>query len=211
MRRILLIILSFLLSCEKPEKRSFDDYSDFYKNTLERNGSYTLYNNDFPYISEVYKKGNIISRSKYYENSLKIRMRENANSQTFFYRSGNVKSIHESYKGGKKESINVFWDDMGAKQKELYLYMKDGTFYYHKNDINGNAYELNNFDLVGKWPDYDNYPCILDRQNSNHSWDQFYDQYENLTWRCRGVDNGQYVSYCNCSQFVKDDRRWPEK
>ena len=42
-------------------------------------------------------------------------------------------------------------------------------------------------------------------------WDQFYDQYGNLTWRCREVNTGQFAYDYQCANKVKSDWRWPGK
>lgn len=42
-------------------------------------------------------------------------------------------------------------------------------------------------------------------------WDEFYDQYGTLVWRCRGVQTGQYSENSNCAYDAMTDRRWPEK
>jgi len=45
----------------------------------------------------------------------------------------------------------------------------------------------------------------------DHDWDQFYNQYGQLTWRCRGVQTGQFANSYNCLGDAKVDSRWPGK
>jgi hypothetical protein len=47
--------------------------------------------------------------------------------------------------------------------------------------------------------------------NTGYAWDAFYDQYYNLTWRCRDKSNGQFAYDYNCSTKVKVDTTWPSK
>lgn len=42
-------------------------------------------------------------------------------------------------------------------------------------------------------------------------WDKFYDAYDNLIWRCRGSQTGQFAENEKCSGQTKDDERWPNK
>ncbi len=42
-------------------------------------------------------------------------------------------------------------------------------------------------------------------------WDQFYSQYGTLTWRCRGIQTGQFAEDYKCAGDAKTDARWPSK
>jgi hypothetical protein len=42
-------------------------------------------------------------------------------------------------------------------------------------------------------------------------WDEFYDQYGNLVWMCRGVQTAQFVELSRCSDKYQTDTRWPNK
>ena len=42
-------------------------------------------------------------------------------------------------------------------------------------------------------------------------WDQFYDEYNNLVWRCRGSQTGKFAQSDKCSGQSKSDYRWPNK
>jgi hypothetical protein len=42
-------------------------------------------------------------------------------------------------------------------------------------------------------------------------WDQFYDQYYSLQWRCRGIQTGQFAEDEKCLYDLKNDDRWPAK
>jgi hypothetical protein len=42
-------------------------------------------------------------------------------------------------------------------------------------------------------------------------WDQFYDQYGYLTWRCREVQTGRFADDYRCAGKYKSDTRWPGK
>lgn len=44
-----------------------------------------------------------------------------------------------------------------------------------------------------------------------YAWDQFYDGYGNLTWRCRDKSNGQFANDYSCSSAWKNDSTWPGK
>jgi len=43
------------------------------------------------------------------------------------------------------------------------------------------------------------------------AWDQFYDQYYNLVWRCRGMQTGQFANDYQCASKIKSDFTWPQK
>lgn len=47
--------------------------------------------------------------------------------------------------------------------------------------------------------------------SSGSDWDQFYNQYGQLTFRCREIDTGQFTEHYNCASKIKDDDRWPGK
>lgn len=40
-------------------------------------------------------------------------------------------------------------------------------------------------------------------------WDQFQDQYGTLTWRCRGMQTGQFAIDEKCQYQIKTDYQWP--
>lgn len=42
-------------------------------------------------------------------------------------------------------------------------------------------------------------------------WDQFYNQYYQLVWRCREIRTGRFTYDSNCSGKFKTDSRWPSK
>lgn len=42
-------------------------------------------------------------------------------------------------------------------------------------------------------------------------WDQFYNQYGYLTWRCREVQTGRFADDYRCAGKLKTDARWPSK
>lgn len=46
---------------------------------------------------------------------------------------------------------------------------------------------------------------------TGYAWDQFYDQYGNLTWRCRDKSNGQFAYNHLCASEYKLDSAWPGK
>lgn len=50
-------------------------------------------------------------------------------------------------------------------------------------------------------------PVVL----GDYSWDAFYDQYNNLVWRCRDESNGQFAKNACCVYELKTDKRWPSK
>lgn len=42
-------------------------------------------------------------------------------------------------------------------------------------------------------------------------WDQFYNQYRQLVWACRGVQTGQFADNWHCAGKAQIDWRWPQK
>jgi hypothetical protein len=42
-------------------------------------------------------------------------------------------------------------------------------------------------------------------------WDQFYNQYGQLVWACRGVQTAQFAELSHCAYKVQTDLRWPGK
>lgn len=42
-------------------------------------------------------------------------------------------------------------------------------------------------------------------------WDQFYNQYRQLVWACRGVQTGQFAESHRCIGKYQTDYRWPSK
>lgn len=42
-----------------------------------------------------------------------------------------------------------------------------------------------------------------------YAWDQFYDGYYRLTWRCRSKANGRFVEDYYCAGMAKSDHTWP--
>ncbi|NRP46014.1 hypothetical protein XMD543_000020 [Marinobacterium sp. xm-d-543] len=47
--------------------------------------------------------------------------------------------------------------------------------------------------------------------STSYEWDEFYDAYGNLTWRCRDTSNGQFAYDYNCAGSLKTDSTWPGK
>ena len=60
-----------------------------------------------------------------------------------------------------------------------------------------------------KTADVKNAPKI--KFTGNHRKDYFYDEFGDLTSRCRDADNGQWVSDANCIFAPDNDDTWPEK
>lgn len=42
-------------------------------------------------------------------------------------------------------------------------------------------------------------------------WDEFYDEWRNLTWRCRGVQTGEFADNYRCAGQLQVDTAWPGK
>lgn len=42
-------------------------------------------------------------------------------------------------------------------------------------------------------------------------WDEFYNQYSQLVWACRGVQSGQFADLSQCQGKVRNDWKWPSK
>lgn len=49
------------------------------------------------------------------------------------------------------------------------------------------------------------------QQDYAWDWDQFYNQYRQLVWACRGVRTGQFAEAHHCSGKWQTDSRWPSK
>jgi hypothetical protein len=47
--------------------------------------------------------------------------------------------------------------------------------------------------------------------DSDWDWDQFYNEYGVLVWRCRGIQTGQFADTSNCTYDAMTDYRWPGK
>lgn len=43
------------------------------------------------------------------------------------------------------------------------------------------------------------------------AWDEFYNQYNQLVWSCRGMQTGQFAELDKCAYKVKIDSTWPSK
>jgi hypothetical protein len=43
------------------------------------------------------------------------------------------------------------------------------------------------------------------------AWDQFYNQYGQLTWACRGKQTGQFAYNSSCAYKTVNDLTWPSK
>jgi hypothetical protein len=46
---------------------------------------------------------------------------------------------------------------------------------------------------------------------TGYAWDQFYDEYRQLIWRCRDRSNGQFAYDYHCAGKVQFDSEWPSK
>jgi hypothetical protein len=46
---------------------------------------------------------------------------------------------------------------------------------------------------------------------ATHEWDQFYNQYGILIWRCRSTASGQFATDSTCAGKRKSDSTWPNK
>jgi hypothetical protein len=56
-------------------------------------------------------------------------------------------------------------------------------------------------------------PPVTSSQISDYDWDwdQFYNEYGVLVWRCRGIQTGQFAENSNCAYDAMTDHRWPTK
>jgi hypothetical protein len=43
------------------------------------------------------------------------------------------------------------------------------------------------------------------------AWDQYYNQYRQLVWSCRGKQTGQFAELSKCQYKVQNDLTWPAK
>lgn len=54
-------------------------------------------------------------------------------------------------------------------------------------------------------------PASSGSSDYDWAWDQFYNEYGVLVWRCRGVQTGQFAVNSNCAYDLMTDYRWPGK
>lgn len=47
--------------------------------------------------------------------------------------------------------------------------------------------------------------------DSEWDWDQYYNQYRQLVWSCRGVQTGEFADNSKCYGKYQTDSRWPQK
>ena len=58
----------------------------------------------------------------------------------------------------------------------------------------------------------DGYKEYLDNiKDTKWSWDSFFDEDNNLIWRCRGEKTGRFADNYKCSDQAKNDDTWPDK
>jgi hypothetical protein len=43
------------------------------------------------------------------------------------------------------------------------------------------------------------------------AWDQYYNQYRQLVWSCRGMQTGQFAYLSKCQYKTQNDFTWPSK
>jgi len=55
------------------------------------------------------------------------------------------------------------------------------------------------------------YPYAPTNQDYDWAWDQFFDQYSQLVWACRGRQTGQFAYLDKCTYKAKHDFTWPSK
>ena len=48
-------------------------------------------------------------------------------------------------------------------------------------------------------------------QDFQWAWDEFYNEYRQLVWRCRGMQTGQFAPDDKCMLKMKLDNTWPAK
>tara|TARA_B100001123_G_C14902347_1_gene864349 strand:+ start:103 stop:693 length:591 start_codon:yes stop_codon:yes gene_type:complete len=194
MRKILLIFLLLLFGCNSPTSEE------------EKDGFYTDY-----YLSGNMKKqtyfvnGNLSSITLYYNNSSNSVEREIFASSIIFYDSdGRLTAIQDYYLNGNSKSYTKFDENREIIAALMWDSSNDNLWGFDEteNFLKTKPRRMNTDDY---WRGY----CKKDKENSNHSWDRFFDSNGKLVWRCRGVDNGQFVKNCNCKLWVKQDSRWP--
>ena len=195
MRKILLIFLFLFFGCNSSNYEEKDGfYNEYYPSGNKES-------------STIYVDGNISGITLYYDNSSNSMKRDIFSNSTLFYNpdgklaglrsfylNGNVKSYEKLDKDGEVIA-SLSWD---SSNNNMWGYDKTNNF------IKMKPRRMKTDDY---WNDY----CKKDKENSNHSWDQFFDSKGKLVWRCRGWDNGQFVKNCNCKLWVKKDSRWPDK
>lgn len=58
-------------------------------------------------------------------------------------------------------------------------------------------------------PSYTSSAGFVGGQDYEWDWDQFYNEVLMLTWRCRGVQTGQFADNAKCAGKIMVDQRWP--
>lgn len=51
----------------------------------------------------------------------------------------------------------------------------------------------------------------LNGSDTGYAWDAFYNQYNQIIWRCRNKSNGQFARNINCNGKTKRDNTWPDQ
>ena len=183
---------------------------------------YIFFISIFLFSCDLFKRDRI-HREYYYDSG-------NLLSETFYYANGNIGWSKQFYDNELSEE-SVVSPLSGISDDNKNILSKWYGDYKNEYYPNGQIKKMTTYSSDGKkrWVDsfdkYGNkkiiywnedaksagyYPCNIDKENSVHSWDQFNNGYDGLTWRCRGVDNGQYVDNCNCQDYLKIDNRWPK-
>ena len=125
-----------------------------------------------------------------------------------YYKNGKLYKETEKYSHGKIKRI-IKYDRFGDYIAILNYDSTSGEVYGYDEEVSSTAFIKKPYGFNNKDAGYE--PCKIDKENSIHSWDEFNNGYGGTTWRCRGVDNGQFVDNCNCKNFLKVDKRWTGK
>lgn len=125
-----------------------------------------------------------------------------------YYKDGNLYKETSKYSHGKIKSI-IKYDRFGDFIAILKYDSRSGEVYGYDQELSSTVFIDKPYGFNDKDGGYK--PCKIDKENSIHSWDEFNNGYGGTTWRCRGVDNGQFVDNCNCKNFLKLDTRWTGK
>lgn len=58
---------------------------------------------------------------------------------------------------------------------------------------------------------FSNWASAYTSQDYDWAWDEFYNEYRQLVWACRGKQTGQFAPEEKCMFKMRIDNTWPEK
>ena len=216
MNKFLILFFSILIiSCDPPKKD--DIVKSYYPNGNLKMEVLVYADDNYGWIKSYYNKAgtkeSIILGDNYSGMEGLVSMK---NVQAFifpdktfeYYEDGKLYKEIIKYSHGKIKSI-IKYDLFGDYIAIVHYDSRTGEAYGYDQEVSSMAFIKKPYGFNDNDAGY--MPCKIDKENSIHSWDEFNNGYGGTTWRCRGVDNGQFVDNCNCKNFLKVDKRWKGK